>query len=583
MFIDQLEARQLFAAGNVDPYFGDSGIAQGGRYIVPASDGRTYTISDADGGGVTIRRAGSDGQLDPGYMVTLNPTKAYSAAITSAKPAADSRGRLFIALSGGIFCVGTNGKVDRTFGNAGVVMSPLEYSVRDVVVQRDDRIVLAGSQRKQNGLIDQEPGQPFFAEAAAVARLNPNGTLDSTFGTNGIQLASEYTSYGLQAPKDRRINDVAIDSSNHLVMLREITSGNDYNDYISSHSTFDVLRLNPDGTEDSSIQRIQGATQFKTDDIFGDLFTTQLHGRRPVRVLVDSSNHITVALAEGNRETEQPGVLRLSSDGTPDTTFGGGDGFVDDFATDDHILELFDLLTLTNGRVLVSLRSQASNSVTSSRLIAFNADGSRDTGFGSDGVVAFGEAMGIGAISLAKDGSILIRVAHRNNQTFDAIYELQRLWRDDAPAAIATVKNITLANRTVAIDVAYRDDGAIDISTVDSRDLRVTGANGYVKYARFDSIVSSTNNNGMVVARYKLAAPGGSWTGKNGTYDVRLRADQVRDDEGNGTTARSLATIVVNVPGEARPAWAQSMPATSTSTNQRDGVFKDIALIDELL
>lgn len=582
MLIDSLESRLLFAAGGLDPYFGSSGTTESGRFVLPAADGRIYTVAPGPGNGsATIRRIDTHGLLDPTYNVTLSPGRDFTTAQTGdAAPAIDSRGRVFVPLRGGIFCVNTNGKLDTSFGKGGVVNSPLEYSVIDIVVQRDDRIVIAGSQRKQNGLVDGE--EPFFAEAAAVARLNANGTLDTTFGNKGVQLESDYTSYGLQAPQDKQVNDVAIDSSNRLVLLRQVTSGNDYNDYIISRSTFDVLVLNPNGPDDTSVPRIEGATQFHTDDKFGDLSNTQLHGRRPVKLTVDSSNRILLSLAEGDPETERPGIARLLPNGALDTAFGGGDGFAEDFFTDDHVLRLTDLFTLANGKIFLAVTARTFGAASSdTALIALNSDGTRDTAFGESGLVDLGQNRTPTFAGLARDGSILVSSTFVNTETNTTAYELKRFWRDSAPAAIASVKNITTANRSVTIDVAYRDDGSVNPSTLDSHDLRVSGPNGYAKYARFDSIVTSTNDNGVVVARYKLPAPGGTWAGRNGTYDVRLRDGQVFDTDGHSTATRTLASFVVKVAATSAPVAFHP----SQQTIQRGNVFNVTALInlDELL
>jgi uncharacterized delta-60 repeat protein len=71
-----------------------------------------------------------------------------------------------------------NGKVDRTFGKQGIVTTNILY--RDygesIAVQPDGKILLAGwAANTTNSLIE-----------FAVARYNSDGSLDNTFGTNGI-------------------------------------------------------------------------------------------------------------------------------------------------------------------------------------------------------------------------------------------------------------------------------------------------------------------------------------------------------------------------------------------------------------
>jgi hypothetical protein len=113
--------------------------------------------------------------------------------------------------------------------------------------------------------------------------------------------------------------------------------------------------------------------------------------------------------------------------------------------------------------------------------------------------------------------------------------------------------------RPQTFDVTYRDDVAVDATTFDKRDLRVTGPGGFVAYAKFERILATMNDGGMVTARYKLAAPGGTWdAADNGEYTVRLRDAQVGDTDGHFTAARTLVRFVVRV-GHATGARVQAL------------------------
>jgi uncharacterized delta-60 repeat protein len=64
-----------------------------------------------------------------------------------------------------------DGSLDGTFGTAGVVIGP-EGSARDVAVQTDGKVLVAGTETN--------------VYALRLVRLNPDGSLDATFGTDGI-------------------------------------------------------------------------------------------------------------------------------------------------------------------------------------------------------------------------------------------------------------------------------------------------------------------------------------------------------------------------------------------------------------
>lgn len=74
---------------------------------------------------------------------------------------------------GGVIRLNTNGALDTTFGTKGVVTIPfadVEGVVTGMAIQPDGRILVVGT------------GLPGFG---SIVRLNTNGSIDTTFGTNG--------------------------------------------------------------------------------------------------------------------------------------------------------------------------------------------------------------------------------------------------------------------------------------------------------------------------------------------------------------------------------------------------------------
>jgi hypothetical protein len=81
--------------------------------------------------------------------------------------------------------------------------------------------------------------------------------------------------------------------------------------------------------------------------------------------------------------------------------------------------------------------------------------------------------------------------------------------------------------------VRYSDNNAIDVSTLDTNDIRVIGPNGFEQLAEFVG-VNDTNNGTPRMARYRFAAPGGSWNAAdNGVYNLSIEPNQVSDTSGN--------------------------------------------------
>ena len=118
------------------------------------------------------------------------------------------------------------------------------------------------------------------------------------------------------------------------------------------------------------------------------------------------------------------------------------------------------------------------------------------------------------------------------------------------PVAELQATNLTESGQTMKqFAVVYSDDVAIDTSTVDSDDIRVTGPNGYEQAAAFVSLDTAGNGTPRM-ATYALTPPGGGiWSSvDNGTYTVWMQAEQVGDTEGAWVAAGELGGFQVVVP-----------------------------------
>lgn len=83
-----------------------------------------------------------------------------------------------------------DGSLDTTFGDHGIVVSDLGsaqyFKAWDVVAQNDGKILVAGT----SGFGGPDGGQQF-----ALVRYLHDGTVDTTFGTNGLVTTALYTNY----------------------------------------------------------------------------------------------------------------------------------------------------------------------------------------------------------------------------------------------------------------------------------------------------------------------------------------------------------------------------------------------------
>lgn len=206
------------------------------------------------------------------------------------------------------------GDLDPGFGNGGVVttdVTDFDFG-NDVAVQSDGKIVLVGDTN-------------IAASAAYVLRYNPDGTLDSTFGTGGKATVTIDSS-------DFSPTAVAVQSDGRIVVAGD------------SGDNFAVARLNADGTLDST---------FGT----GGTVVTDFGGSdRAEDVAVQSDGRIIVVGTHGNplsgvQSENDFAVARYNSDGSLDITFGTGGKVTTDFAGDDDSADA--VVVQSDGRIVV--------------------------------------------------------------------------------------------------------------------------------------------------------------------------------------------------------------------------------------
>lgn len=99
------------------------------------------------------------------------------------------------------------------------------------------------------------------------------------------------------------------------------------------------------------------------------------------------------------------------------------------------------------------------------------------------------------------------------------------------------------------LTVVYSDNVAVDVSTLDSSDIRVTGPNGYDRFAILVGVDLQSNGTPRH-ATYSVVPPNGEvWTAAhNGVYVVWLEPQQIADTEGAWAQATRLGEFHVSIP-----------------------------------
>src|SRR5690606_4988978 len=114
--------------------------------------------------------------------------------------------------------IGSSG-LDPNFGDGGKVYSGLSGGATAMAVQPDGKIVLVGGQR--------------------IARYNPDGTPDTSFGVNGVTIADVYGS-------SDRLEAVAVQPDGGIVVAGDTK----VNANSPTQEDWLIVRFAPDGTRD---------------------------------------------------------------------------------------------------------------------------------------------------------------------------------------------------------------------------------------------------------------------------------------------------------------------------------------------
>lgn len=325
-----------------------------------------------------------------------------------------------------------DGTLDTSFGTGGVVVVSIgngDDYCSAVTTQSDGKIILAGAsvsgdedygivRLNPDGSLDMTfgtggkvviPTDPGNDEAYAVAvqsdgkivvggdgsydftllRLNANGSLDTSFGTGGIIKTDFYALteevHALAIQNDGKI--IAAGFANHVVP----------NSYASAE--FALARYNADGSLDTSF-----GTGGKTSVLIGAPGSASARG-----VAIQNDGKIVAGgyiATEG--QYDRFGVIRFNADGTLDTCFGDGGKVTTAISSGDDIANALSLQS--DGKIVVGGHARTPSNQRGFALVRYNTDGSLDMSFGTGGKVTTVIGSGLGyayGMGIQPDGKIV--------------------------------------------------------------------------------------------------------------------------------------------------------------------------------
>jgi uncharacterized delta-60 repeat protein len=288
------------------------------------------------------------------------------------------------------------GDLDQTFGVGGKVTADFgRYSSigNALAIQTDGKIIAAGNS-SAIGI--------FFGDDFIVARFNPDGSLDSTFGSGG-RVITDFFAYQDQ------IRDVAIQPDGKIVAVGFARTSAVPLSYVA------IVRYNPDGSVDQSFG--SGGTVLTLPPGgfgFGNAVVVQPDGR------------IVVAGRSDDEGSADFALWRYNPDGTVDSSFGDG-GFV---STDffGGFNGAFSLILQPDGKLVAGGFEGHDSTGSNYALVRYNPDGGLDATFGSGGRVStdfFGLDEIGRALALQSDGKLVMAGEVRPNED-DSLFGVAR-------------------------------------------------------------------------------------------------------------------------------------------------------------
>ena len=247
------------------------------------------------------------------------------------------------------------GDLDSTFGSGGKALSDVTIYSSETLVQPDGKIIVAGGDGSGGGII---------------ARFNPNGQFDSTFGAGGKIRAYRY------------IFDIALQSDGKIVAV------------VSQSQNLTTVRYNSNGTLDST---------FGTGGIVSTQVVTD---GEAVAVAVQSDGKILVGGGSRLAKTGRALLYRYNSNGTTDTTFANNGSYQIGSVSGARVSEI---LIQPDGKIVM---------VAIGGIYRLNSNGTPDTAFGSsnNGIASTGIANT--KLALQPDGKIVAAGRDFNTNKF---------------------------------------------------------------------------------------------------------------------------------------------------------------------
>jgi uncharacterized delta-60 repeat protein len=396
------------------------------RALATQSDGRILVAGSVgsvkDAKRFAIARCDPDGSLDKTFgvkgksIIAIGDTDNVAHAL-----ALQSDGKILLAgealdpgdnrIDFALVRLDTNGIVDQTFNRQGFVFTDFvrgeDAGAYAVAVQDDEKILVAGytvapktgekSKSRRKGVLRNE--------SFALARYQPNGVLDKTFGTGGRVVTS--------FPGDLARGRALCIQPDGKILLAGIVRGGE----TQGRWDFAAVRYDAKGKIDKSFG--------KNGRVLVDIAGTD-NTCHAIALQSDGKIVLAGAAADQPSNTVHSLIVRLDDRGRLDKSFNRT-GFA---RASEFLGAAHDVTICADGRILAAGYAILTKSDHGGppqeferfALVSYGSDGSVDRGFGSNGVLRIdlgGQSDRSAAINQLDDGKILVAGTSDTGKTRD--------------------------------------------------------------------------------------------------------------------------------------------------------------------
>lgn len=384
---ESLETRVVLAAGDLDTTFNGTGTvttpatafgSDSGKAVAIQTDGKIVVAGDVPGftndintsSDIAVIRYHANGSIDTSFGVNGVRYITIGTFDRAASVAVDSNGAIVVAGetndTGGtndifLFRLTAAGTADTTFNGNGVIRydasSGLGDGAQSVIVEPDNQVLIAGYGTIPTGVSNQ------VRFVMLVQRYNADGTLDTSFGTNGTNTTIIGNNH------DVATSITAIGDGRYLVTGNTVTNGVQY--------VF-VTRLFEAGVIDAGFGFSGGGISIVSIGGTGIDYARSIAWMPIGRIVV--GGYARVNATTGNHDVF---AMRMDANGLLDLSFNStGLSVIDLGSTED---EANGVVVQRDGRIVVggTLRAGVSGSFA---LVRWNVDGTLDSYFGVNGI-----------------------------------------------------------------------------------------------------------------------------------------------------------------------------------------------------